>query len=301
MQAALKRDRVPEELYAQWLQEWYAIKNAKRVWCKLDQLDSQGLRRLCCDLPDLDTLRDLLQCNRFDSDAFSNQEIACRRHAKQKRLRRDAKAGHLKTQCGVVKGECPGFGAATQAPFGLGARRNMVGVRFASSRSAESVLRYLRIRSYQPEGLFVKPDQPLLLAGNRSSSHGSSPGHHRTTGLSNKADQSAFDVLEGVTPDGVDLQLSNYSTTAAIHRLGQQRHAGHGGSQLPPQDGGFDKLRAAQWPRCPDQSAKSSRRRETQSRNNENTRPNHPPTNRRLNKPQARKRLSRMPAIRQPL
>ena len=38
-----------------------------------------------------------------------------------------------------------------------------------------------------------------------------------TTGLSNKGDQSAFDVLEGVvatksTPDGVDLKLSNYST-----------------------------------------------------------------------------------------
>ena len=44
-----------------------------------------------------------------------------------------------------------------------------------------------------------------------------------TTGLSNKADQSAFDVLEGVvatksTPDGVDLLLSNYSTTAASGR-----------------------------------------------------------------------------------
>ena len=42
------------------------------------------------------------------------------------------------------------------------------------------------------------------------------------TGLSNKADQSAFDVLEGVvatksTPDGVDLKLSNYSTTAAMN------------------------------------------------------------------------------------
>ena len=41
-----------------------------------------------------------------------------------------------------------------------------------------------------------------------------------TTGLSNKADQSAFDVLEGVvatksTPDGVD--LNNYSTTAAMN------------------------------------------------------------------------------------
>ena len=43
-----------------------------------------------------------------------------------------------------------------------------------------------------------------------------------TTILSNKADQSAFDVLEGVvatksTPDGVDLKLSNYSTTAAMN------------------------------------------------------------------------------------
>ena len=53
-----------------------------------------------------------------------------------------------------------------------------------------------------------------------------------TTGLSNKADQSAFDVLEGVaatksTLDGVDLKLSNYSTTAANGSI--QRHAGHGG------------------------------------------------------------------------
>ena len=43
-----------------------------------------------------------------------------------------------------------------------------------------------------------------------------------TTGLSNKADQSAFDVLEGVvatksTPDSVDLKLSNYSTMAAMN------------------------------------------------------------------------------------
>ena len=60
-----------------------------------------------------------------------------------------------------------------------------------------------------------------------------------TTGLSNKADQSAFDVLEGVvatksTPDGVDLKR--------FHRLGQQRHAGHGGRQLRPQDGGGPAL-----------------------------------------------------------
>ena len=55
-----------------------------------------------------------------------------------------------------------------------------------------------------------------------------------TTGLSNKADQSAFDVLEGVvatksTPDGVDLKLSNYSTTADATRPL---------CQLRPQDGG---------------------------------------------------------------
>ena len=60
-----------------------------------------------------------------------------------------------------------------------------------------------------------------------------------TTGLSNKADQSAFDVLEGVvatksTPDGVDLKR--------FHRLGQQRHTGHGGRQLRPQDGGGPAL-----------------------------------------------------------
>ena len=43
-----------------------------------------------------------------------------------------------------------------------------------------------------------------------------------TTGLSNKADQSALNVLEGVvatksTPDDVDLKLSNYSTTASMN------------------------------------------------------------------------------------
>ena len=69
-----------------------------------------------------------------------------------------------------------------------------------------------------------------------------------TTGLSNKADQSAFDVLEGVvatksTSDGVDLKLSNYSGGhERFHRLVQQRHAGHGGRQLRPQDGGGPAL-----------------------------------------------------------
>ena len=76
-------------------------------------------------------------------------------------------------------------------------------------------------------------------AGNCAPGHGGGPGHHGraggrarkqlaalqsslTTGLSNKADQSAFDVLEGVvatksTLDGVGLKLSNYSTTAAMN------------------------------------------------------------------------------------
>ena len=68
-----------------------------------------------------------------------------------------------------------------------------------------------------------------------------------TTGLSNKADQSAFDVLEGVvatksTP--VDLKLSNYSTTAAMNGsiASANNHAGHGGRQLRPQDGGGPAL-----------------------------------------------------------
>ena len=43
-----------------------------------------------------------------------------------------------------------------------------------------------------------------------------------TTGLSNKADQSAFNALEGVaatksSPDSVDLKLSNYSATATMN------------------------------------------------------------------------------------
>ena len=47
--------------------------------------------------------------------------------------------------------------------------------------------------------------------------HGSSIAALQSS-LTNKADQSAFDVLEGVvatksTLDGVDLKLSNYSTT----------------------------------------------------------------------------------------
>ena len=63
-----------------------------------------------------------------------------------------------------------------------------------------------------------------------------------TTGLSNKADQSASDVLEGVvatksTLDGVDLKLSNHGGHERFHRL-----AGHGGRQLQPQDGGGPAL-----------------------------------------------------------
>ena len=65
----------------------------------------------------------------------------------------------------------------------------------------------------------------LATTDGQVSAHGSSIAALQsslTTGLSNKADQSAFDVLEGVvatksTPDGVDLKLSNYSTTAAMN------------------------------------------------------------------------------------
>ena len=70
-----------------------------------------------------------------------------------------------------------------------------------------------------------------------------------TMGLSNKADQSAFDVLEGVvatksTPDGGPeaVQLQHHGGHERFHRLGQQRHAGHGGRQLRPQDGGGPAL-----------------------------------------------------------
>ena len=65
----------------------------------------------------------------------------------------------------------------------------------------------------------------LAATDGQAAAHGSSIAALQsslTTGLSNKADQSAFDVLEGVvatksTPDGVDLKLSNYSTTAAMN------------------------------------------------------------------------------------
>ena len=58
----------------------------------------------------------------------------------------------------------------------------------------------------------------LATTDGQVAAHGSSIAA-QTTGLSNKADQLAFDVLEGVvakksTPDSVDLSL-NYSTTAA--------------------------------------------------------------------------------------
>ena len=61
----------------------------------------------------------------------------------------------------------------------------------------------------------------LATTDGQVAAHGSSiAALQLTTGLSNKADQSAFDVLEGVTkstPDSVDLKLSNYSTTAAMN------------------------------------------------------------------------------------
>ena len=63
---------------------------------------------------------------------------------------------------------------------------------------------------------------PLATAAGHHGRTGGRIAALQTTGLSNKADQSAFDVLEGVvatksTPDGVDLKLSNYSTTAAMN------------------------------------------------------------------------------------
>ena len=65
----------------------------------------------------------------------------------------------------------------------------------------------------------------LATTDGQAAAHGSSIAALQsslTTDLSNKADQSAFDVLEGVvatksTPDSVDLKLSNYSTTAAMN------------------------------------------------------------------------------------
>ena len=61
---------------------------------------------------------------------------------------------------------------------------------------------------------------PLATAAALATTDGQVAAHRSSiAGLSNKADQSAFDVLEGVvatksTPDSVDLKLSNYSTTA---------------------------------------------------------------------------------------
>ena len=84
MQAALKRDRVPDELRAQWRQEWYAIKNAKGYgasWVNWILKDTDCVA-VPCELPDLDTVHDLLQYNRFDSDAFCKREISARRDAK---------------------------------------------------------------------------------------------------------------------------------------------------------------------------------------------------------------------------
>ena len=58
-----------------------------------------------------------------------------------------------------------------------------------------------------------------------------------TTGLAGKADQSAFDVLEGVVatkkhsrkrrPEAAKIQ--HHSCHERLHRLGEQRHASHSG------------------------------------------------------------------------
>ena len=78
--------------------------------------------------------------------------------------------------------------------------------------------------------LASKLDGQRAGASNRTSGHGQVAADGSsiaalqsllTTSLLNKADQLAFDMLEGVvatksTPDSVDLKLSNYSTTAAM-------------------------------------------------------------------------------------
>ena len=77
---------------------------------------------------------------------------------------------------------------------------------------------------FYPRGEAAGTAAALATMDGQVAAHGSSIAALQsslTTGLSNKADQSAFDVLEGVvatkcTPDGVDLKLSNYSTTAAM-------------------------------------------------------------------------------------
>ena len=56
-----------------------------------------------------------------------------------------------------------------------------------------------------------------------------------TTGLSNKADQSAFDALHPGRRGPEAVQLQHHGGHERFHRLGQQRHAGHGGRQLRPQ------------------------------------------------------------------
>ena len=62
----------------------------------------------------------------------------------------------------------------------------------------------------------------LATTDGQVAAHGSSIAALQSSLTTNKADQSAFDVLESVvatksTPDGVDLKLSNYSTTAAMN------------------------------------------------------------------------------------
>ena len=71
-----------------------------------------------------------------------------------------------------------------------------------------------------------------------------------TTGLLNKADQSAFDVLEGVvatksTPDSVDLKLSNYSTAAAMNGSIASANNATKASELASRDATVSGLQAS--------------------------------------------------------
>ena len=62
---------------------------------------------LTTGLPDVETLHDMYQYTKFDSDALCRQETLRKRETHKRRLRKDAKAGHLKSQCGAVKDESP--------------------------------------------------------------------------------------------------------------------------------------------------------------------------------------------------
>ena len=106
-------------------------------------------------------------------------------------------------------------------------------------------------QSHRRAGL--KAGQQRAGAGNCAPGHGGGPGHHgRPGGRARKQHRRAAEladhgslqqgrpvglyVLEGV------VATKHHGGHERLHRLGQQRHAGHGGRQLRPQDGGGPAL-----------------------------------------------------------